>query len=236
MLPARETLTEQIARHLVQQIIAGHYPPGHKLRELEIARELDVSSNTVREAFHIVEKRHLVAIEPRRGAFVAEITPQQVRDLYDYMFMLFGELARRAATDWREGDLDGFSSLLPRMTEQQIANDVAGFHATAFEFVATALRFAGNRYLESAITDLIPELQRCSYIALKAETSEIDVSLGLFRRILENMLRRDSDAAAVAARAYGENQCRIVLAALAARTAASPGRTGRNRANTRRNT
>src|SRR3989338_1721274 len=51
----RETLTEQIARHLGQQIITGRYKPGYKLRELEIARELEVSSNTVREAFHIVE-------------------------------------------------------------------------------------------------------------------------------------------------------------------------------------
>ena len=62
-----------VARHLGQQIITGQYKPGQKLRELEIAKELDVSTNTVREAFHIVEKRHLVTIEPRRGAFVAEM-------------------------------------------------------------------------------------------------------------------------------------------------------------------
>ena len=169
----RETLTEQIARHLGQQIITGHYKPGHKLRELEIARELDVSSNTVREAFHIVEKRHLVTIEPRRGAFVAEITPKQVADLYDFMFTLFGELAARAATHWRADDLQDFTALVERMGAQIKANDGGAFHATAFEFVTSALRFADNRYLEQALTDLIPELQRCSYIALLAETSEI---------------------------------------------------------------
>ncbi len=210
----RETLTEQIARHLGQQIITGHYKPGHKLRELEIARELDVSSNTVREAFHIVEKRHLVTIEPRRGAFVAEITPRQVTDLYDYMFMLFGELATRAAMHWKAGDLQDFIALLERMGAQQQADDKPAFHATAFEFVNAALRFADNRYLEQALVDLLPELQRCSFIALQAETSEIDVSYALFRQIIEAMLKRDAEAAAAAARAYGDNQARIVLKAI----------------------
>lgn len=213
-LAPRETLTEQIARHLGQQIITGRYKPGHKLRELEIARELDVSSNTVREAFHIVEKRHLVTIEPRRGAFVAEITPRQVTDLYDYMFMLFGELATRAATHWKADDLQDFIALLERMGVQQKANDKPAFHATAFEFVHAALRFADNRYLEQALVDLLPELQRCSFIALQAETSEIDVSYTLFRQIIEAMLKRDAAAAAAAARAYGENQARIVLQAI----------------------
>lgn len=212
----RETLTEQIARHLGQQIITGKYRPGHKLRELEIARELDVSSNTVREAFHIVEKRHLVTIEPRRGAFVAEITPKQVSDLYDFMFMLFGELATRAAMHWRADDLNDFVALVARMGEQQRAGDKPSFHATAFEFVNAALRFADNRYLEKALIDLLPELQRCSYIALQAETSEIDVSYALFQRIIDAMLRRDAAAAAAAARAYGENQARIVLKAIRA--------------------
>lgn len=213
-LAPRETLTEQIARHLCDNIISGRYRPGHKLRELEIARDLDVSSNTVREAFHIVEKRHLVTIEPRRGAFVAEITPRQVRDLYDYMFTLFADLASRAATSWREEDLPDFVALLGRMGEAQQGNDVAGFHAAAFGFVHAALRFAGNRYLEAALKDLLPELQRCSFIALHAETSEIDVSYALFKTIIAKMVQRDAAGTAAAARAYGENQVGIVLRAL----------------------
>lgn len=219
-LPApaqRETLTEQIARHLGQQIISGRYPPGQKLKELEIARELQVSSNTVREAFHIVEKRHLVSIEPRRGAFVAEITPEQVRHLYDFMFMLFGELAHRGATSWKEEDLPDFLRLVARLGEHLAANDGPAFHATAFELVHALLRFANNRYLEQALVDLIPELQRCSYIAMEAETSEIDVSYSMFQRITETLIRRDAEATVAAVRAYGENQCRIVLRALSIR-------------------
>lgn len=215
-LTGRNTLTEQVAQHLGQQIIRGHYPPRRKLKELDIARELSVSSNTVREAFHIVEKRHLVTIEPGRGAFVSEITPAQVTQLYDFVLLLLGELAKRTARQWQEKDVAEFLALVKRMNEQQKANDAAAFHATAFEFVHQSLQFCDNRYLEKALTDMLPELQRFSYLALQAEASEIAESCALFQAIMDSMLRRDAEATAVAARAYGENQSRIVLKAIGA--------------------
>lgn len=215
-LTGRNTLTEQVAQHLGQQIIRGHYPPRRKLKELDIARELSVSSNTVREAFHIVEKRHLVTIEPGRGAFVSEITPAQVTQLYDFVLLLLGELAKRTARQWQEKDVAEFLALVKRMNEQQKANDAAAFHDTAFEFVHQSLQFCGNRYLEKALSDMLPELQRFSFLALQAEASEIAESCALFQAIMDSMLRRDAEATAVAARVYGENQARIVLKAIGA--------------------
>ena len=127
---------------------------------------------------------------------------------------LFAELASRAAVGWQGSDLEEFTGMLSRMAQQQQANDVPAFHATAFEFVHAALRFADNHYLQQALEDLLPQLQRCSYIALQAETSEIDVSYRLFQTIIERMLARDAAGTARAAREYGENQVRIVLSAL----------------------
>ncbi len=209
-----DTLTERIACHLGRQIIVGHYLPGQKLKELDIARELNVSSNTVRESFHIIEKRHLVVIEPRRGAFVADITPKQVTDLYGFMFILFNELAGWAALHWQNNDLEDFVSLLTRMRVQMEQNNVPDFHTTAFEFITAGLRFSKNHYLHKALTDLLPQLQRCSYMALRAETSEITVAYALFSRIIETMMHRNSEATAAAVRAYIENQCGVVLRAI----------------------
>lgn len=217
-----DTLTERIACHLGRQIIVGHYLPGQKLKELDIARELSVSSNTVRESFHIIEKRHLVVIEPRRGAFVAGITPRQVTDLYGFMFILFNELAGRAALQWQPDDLEDFVSLLARLRTHMQQNNVPDFHTAAFEFITAGLRFAKNHYLQKALTDLLPQLQRCSYVALRAETSEIAVAYTLFERIIETMMQRDSAATAVAVRAYIDNQCSIVLNAIAKPCAVAP--------------
>ena len=67
-LQPRATLSEQLADHLGQRIIRGELAPGERLPEQDLARELDVSTNSLREAFRLLEKRHLIEHQPRRGA------------------------------------------------------------------------------------------------------------------------------------------------------------------------
>lgn len=214
------SLSEQIAHHLSQQIIQGTLAPGERLPEVELAKRLDVSTNSLREAFRLLEGRHLIEIQPRRGARVCEVTPAHVDDLYDFLFLLLSQLAARAAARWQPGELDDILPLLPAMEARHAAGDVAGVHELAFKVVDRALRFANNRYLADDIQDLLPLLQRYSYIALQEETSELDTSLGIFRNLLTNIVHRHTDAAAADIRNYGDNQRRIVLRALAKRAAA----------------
>ena len=217
--PARN-LSEQLAEHISGQIIRGELAPGERLPEADLARQLDVSTNSLREAFRLVEKRHLVEILPRRGVRVKTVNETQVRELYDFLFLLLGQLAGRAASRWQDGELDDLLALVARMASNYNAGDVAAFHDTAFEFIHDGLRFAGNAYLVDAIEDLLPQLQRLSYIALKEETTELDVSLAIFQRLVEHVLQRQPEAASADIREYGANQCTIVLRALAKRQAA----------------
>ena len=219
-LQPRATLSEQLADHLGQRIIRGELAPGERLPEQELSRELDVSTNSLREAFRLLEKRHLIEHQARRGARVREVTEDEVRDLYDFLFLLLGHLASQAAANWQEGELDELVRLLPELEHHHRNNDVASAHEVAFEVVYRALKFADNRYLRGDIEDLIPLLQRYSYMALQEETTEFDVSLAIFQRLMTNVMNRDTEAAAADIREYGANQCRIVLRALAKRNAA----------------
>lgn len=213
-------LSEQIADHLGDRIVRGALPPGAKLPETELAAELEVSTNSLREAFRVLERRHLVDILPRRGARVRDIGEDQVRELYDFLFLLLGELAERAASGWKEGELDDLVTVLPMLENAYQAGDVRAAHQAVFDFLPLALRFTRNDYMAAAITDLLPQLQRYSFIALTEDTTEFDVSLGIFRRLLVNIMGRDVQAASSDIREYGENQCRIVLRAVAKRRAA----------------
>lgn len=217
--PSRN-LSEQIADHLSDRIIRGELLPGQRLPETELARQLDVSTNSLREAFRLVEKRHLIDVQARRGARVREINDRQVRELYDFLFLLLGQLAARAAERWQPGELDDLIARVAEMGEHFAEGDVAAFHDTAFQFIREGLRFAGNSYLMDAIEDLLPQLQRFSYLALQEETTELDVSLAIFGRLVENVVSRRAEAAASDIQEYGANQCQIVLRALAKRSAA----------------
>ena len=56
----KDSLSEQIAKHISEQIISGELVEGERIQELRIAKELDVSRGSVREALLIVERTHLI--------------------------------------------------------------------------------------------------------------------------------------------------------------------------------
>lgn len=61
-LEETESLSEQIARHISEQIISGELVEGERIQELRIAKELDVSRGSVREALLLLERTYLIEI------------------------------------------------------------------------------------------------------------------------------------------------------------------------------
>ena len=92
---ATDSLSEQIAKSIAEQIISGELVEGERIQELRIAKELDVSRGSVREALLLLERTHLIEIYPRRGAIVAEMSPQQVRALFDTSCLLLGQVVQQ---------------------------------------------------------------------------------------------------------------------------------------------
>jgi len=215
------SLSEQIAQHLTQKIVTGEFAPGSRLPENELAKTLEVSTNSLREAFRLMENMHLVELQPRRGVRVCDVNPQQVRDLYDFLFLLLSRLAAQVAEAWQEGEVEDLIDMVGELGKHFQDNNLQQAHEAAFRFMQIATRrFAKNPYLARDIEGLLPQLQRYSYIALRAETTEFDVSLSIFQRLVKNVLARDASATVADIREYGENQCQIVLRALAQQNAA----------------
>jgi len=77
----RSLLKDQAIDLLRRLIIGGRVPPGSKLVEQEIARELGISRAPVRDALLELEKEGLVVSRPN-GRYVIELTEQDIRELY----------------------------------------------------------------------------------------------------------------------------------------------------------
>ena len=73
---------ESIVKFLRAKIITGELPSGQKLNEVELSAELDVSRPSLREAFRILEQKHLIVNVPRKGSYVAEISIDDFTALY----------------------------------------------------------------------------------------------------------------------------------------------------------
>ncbi|XOZ33564.1 GntR family transcriptional regulator [Halomonadaceae bacterium KBTZ08] len=219
-LPQQPSLSERIAHHLSREIIQGRRQPRERLPESELAAELEVSTNSLREAFRLLQSWHLVVIQPRRGARVSDVSEADVRDLYDFLFLLLGRLASDVAYNWQPGQLEPFLAISREFEVQAEQQERERVHELAFELAREGLKMTTNRYLTDAIEDLLPLLQRYSFMALKEETTELRQSVDCMRETIEAVLERDAARAAQCLKAYGENQSQVVLRALSRRDAA----------------
>src|SRR2546421_6975169 len=88
------------ATELIREaILDGRLPPGQRLKEEELARELGISRTPVREALLVLQTEGLVDAAPNRGAAVRSHDVDDLEDLYQLRALLEGYAARRAAAN-----------------------------------------------------------------------------------------------------------------------------------------
>jgi DNA-binding GntR family transcriptional regulator len=100
-LPLRHAVLEEIRR----RIIDGAYAPGERVFEDQIAADLDVSRNPVREALQALAGEGFIELEPRRGARVAVVSQTRAGELFEVREVLEGLVATLAARRRTDADL-----------------------------------------------------------------------------------------------------------------------------------
>lgn len=74
--------SEKILRALEAAILSGEFKPREHLVEMELIDRYGVSRTIIREALKKLEGRGLVRIAPHRGARVADLSVQEIEEIY----------------------------------------------------------------------------------------------------------------------------------------------------------
>jgi len=90
-------LRQSVYDALIDLIVGGELPPGQHMVETDLARQLGVSRQPIREALHRMEAEGWVDLRPSQGAFVHVPTDTEVDNLLDVRVLLEAETARLAA-------------------------------------------------------------------------------------------------------------------------------------------
>jgi DNA-binding GntR family transcriptional regulator len=90
-------LRQSVYDALIDLIAGGDLPPGQHMVETDLARQLGVSRQPIREALHRMEAEGWVDLRPSQGAFVHVPTDSEVDELLDVRALLEAETARLAA-------------------------------------------------------------------------------------------------------------------------------------------
>lgn len=139
----RVSAVEALVAVLRERILDGELPAGERLVERELTERYDVARHTLRAALRALESDGLVRIEPNRGARVARLDVDELRDLFALRLALELEAAHLALErhDGRlPGAVHGAAAALARRAAAPRTGwaDVAAAHNAVHEALVAA--------------------------------------------------------------------------------------------------
>jgi DNA-binding GntR family transcriptional regulator len=142
----KDSVRDQVRRTLTERILAGHYQPGDRLVELQIARELGTSQGSVREALRELEASRLVESEPRRGTRVRVLSLKELQDAYFARGILEQAAASTAAKAFK-GNVEKLRQEVQGILDAAKARDLGAQAARVFALPRMIVEGSGNGVL-----------------------------------------------------------------------------------------
>ena len=191
---ARSALYEEVAERMRLRIYAHELPPGAWIDEQAIADEFGISRTPMREALKVLAAEGLVRLEPRRGCYVAELSEQDLDEIFPVMALLEGRAASEAAAKLTDADVVRPAALHAALEKYAAANDADRFFEANQAFHSALQEIAGNRWLKQMIDDTRKVIKLTRRDSLRLE-GRLKQSLAEHRAILKALKARDPAAA-----------------------------------------
>ena len=204
--------SEFVFASLRDAIWDGRFAPGERIPEEEIARSLGVSRTPVREALRRLQERGMLTIGAGRSLVVAELSKQQVLELYAMREILEGSAARFAAQHANEAEIDMLHGLLGEL--DKCRDNPRLSVSLNRRFHRAVCDAAHNRYLIATLDGMHDALALLNSNTFRVPNrrSESDAE---HRRIVRAIERRNPDEAEKAARDHVRQAQRTRFAMLA---------------------
>ncbi|HEX5285356.1 MAG TPA: GntR family transcriptional regulator, partial [Polaromonas sp.] len=150
----QNSLHQEVAETLREQIFAGQLAPGCFLDEVALCERLEISRTPLREALKVLTAEGLLRHEPRRGCFVNEVTEQDLDEIFPVIALLEGRCAFEAARNASDTDIAALDALHERLQQHAQAKRINDYYATNYAIHEAIITLANNRWLAQAIADL----------------------------------------------------------------------------------
>jgi len=186
--------TQRIVDAITTAIVERRLMPGTKLAEQQIADLFKVSRTLVRQALNQLSRDRLVTLEPARGAFVAQPSVDEARQVFQVRRMLEQQMARQLCACITDAQLAELRAHIATESQAIARVDVAGRTRLLADFHVVMARMLGNEVLAQLLADL---LARCQLIALMYQSAHsAEHSAEEHVAIVDALERRDARAAA----------------------------------------
>jgi DNA-binding GntR family transcriptional regulator len=193
---SRSVLSDQVKDRLLQAILDGRYPPGARIVETRVARELGTSQAPVREALRDLEALGVVETSPFRGARVRRPSAGELLEAFEVRSQLESLGARLALERITDDELDELSLYLDEMRRAARAGDPYAEATADASFHGRIVGIAANATLERVWRQLEPFSR--TYITLLVPGTDRHRIADLHQPVLDALRNGDPDEAVAA--------------------------------------
>jgi DNA-binding GntR family transcriptional regulator len=205
-----ELLSATVKRLVLDRIVQGHYRPGERIVEFQLAKELGLSQSPVREGLRELAAVGIVTIHPRRGARVRLPSAKELADVSVVRAEVDALAARLAAERISDAALDVLEALVEEMLGHLDEQDFSSVTDADVRFHQLIAQASENHALERAFDQLAPFAR--TFITLTLPDVDVRGIVLEHRPILEALRARDAERAAEAARAHQLSVSDLLLA------------------------
>jgi DNA-binding GntR family transcriptional regulator len=195
-LPTR-ALYLDVAEWLRQRIYSRALKPGEWLDELKLAQELGISRTPLREAIKVLAAEGLVTMRLRRGAYVTDVSQEDLQQVYELLGELESGAAGTVAAHATPTQVEELKALHEQLRLSQ--DDAERFFDINEKFHRKILELSGNRWRLQVINDL-RKVMKVSRLQSLAREGRIAASLAEHEAILQAIVAGKADMAAQAMR------------------------------------
>lgn len=166
-----ENLTQQAFKYIRNEIIRGKLGGRQHLTETYFAERFGISKSPVREALNRLESEGLITIVPRRGAFVVDLSIQDVEEIFDLREALETLVVKDAVLDAKVlGHMRAAVESAKKFREE---NDKANYIRVDAAFHMTLVEACTNSRLKKILENMFNQMLivRCRTFELTSHTS-----------------------------------------------------------------
>lgn len=192
MAKIKADVLEQVAYQKVKQMILSHQlPPGKKIVQDKLAKELGISRTPLRSALQMLEAEQLVESIPRRGMIVRSFSPEEIIDIYECRIALESTAVHLFTQRAAPVAIQKLRHLFAPFVATDGPVDVQAYRSADIAFHDAIVRQCGNGFLRKLFqqSNLLLYIDRIGLVRPPEET--LPEHLTIIRAIAQ----RDADQA-----------------------------------------
>ncbi|MCF2871181.1 GntR family transcriptional regulator [Octadecabacter sp. G9-8] len=173
--PSNGSVTDQVFDALYGAIISVELPPGTKVSEAELAKELDVSRQPVRDAFFRLSNLGFLSIRPQRATLITQISRRAIRDALFTRTALEVECLRQALAKNKSRLIAALDANI-QLQHGALSQDAAKFYALDEAFHELICTVSGHDHVWPLIREQKGHLDRLRFLSLSHKRQQFVVA------------------------------------------------------------